>query len=281
MSRKFLDRWLRRFPPEKFNREPNALDIVNFSVTPGTCLMTIVDDTLTTASSGTDLNIDLDGKTVDDVRVLINAVGGYTCSILEAEFTDKDADCFMETDSQDITTSPTDVIQVAESYLWILGTGEDDAFQTVEDDWDEAAKQVDFKNSSDKFTDFWGQDLFGFDRETGESDADYSDRVIDIILEGKVEGRGLAESLKRSLGLVNSGVIVRDSQGTFIIDDFTNSKLMTFGDNGIVARHILGFSSIPADVVVQIFQATGENIIPPLNTEKFLIITVNVAIIIP
>jgi hypothetical protein len=224
--------------------------------------MTIEDNVLTTnATNPADrLRIELEGKTINDVIALISAHGSYTAGLVAAAFYgDAPATALVDIQDLDVESAVTqNKIELPDSYLWWMGLTADDSWSTAEDDYEEGMRQSTLRTAEDQWVDYWAADWFGYNRIAGESDEDYKERVLDALVELRLTPSGIAATFKNVFNLPDSGIIIRDSHGTFILNDFPNSKTMTTGDNGVVARHILGGASLPTGFTLELYLATGE-----------------------
>ena len=103
MPRKFFDRWLKRFPTP-YNKDPQSFDIIDFTTTPSPAVMTISNNSLLviTGVSATDLEIKLEGKTVQDVVDEINADIDYAATLLDSNFSEAPAEALVDVLNEDV-----------------------------------------------------------------------------------------------------------------------------------------------------------------------------------
>lgn len=154
-------------------------------------------------TSGTAINFDLGSYTLTSLATAINAVSGYSASVIGSIGALRAA--VLLSGSYDATQAATTIPYYTSGIYQILSpvaTVMDDA----EDALETALRQSDLRYADTIWLDRWG-DLYGIPRATGETDAFYGRRINFSAVQPKTNNNAIAIIILQGLGVAGATVI--------------------------------------------------------------------------
>ena len=195
--------------------------------------------------------IDLDSLSILDLSNVINSHASYTATAPSSTHEDLTASSLIERNEHDINHPKEKRLMLHQSLTWDILKAFSSELSRSNLSIDEGLNQMNFQISEGVWADYWGQTIFGIARIPGESDFDYTRRVLSTILLIKVNNRAIENLLKElttffeattDIRIIDDPVFItsRGSRRNFMLRDTEdcNSYPDQFGD--LPVRRMLG-----------------------------------------
>lgn len=194
ISKRLIDRLHR-----VFNKDPKKVAVMSVSFSGGACYVTISDNILTMKSLYGQKYIELSEITLSELVVAINLLDGYSASLSNADYASFLARGLFEDAAMDIAVNPN--LYYPTSLLWAEMRPYGWALSEQSDRVRAAEKQAYLDKSEGDWLEYWGKKFFGVERSGGETDPDYSRRIVSEATSLRLNNKAIEKALMNAIGI--------------------------------------------------------------------------------